>query len=85
MANNQDAAVIDSAQPLPQVGMSRWNQIAPFLPICREQWRRLGLAGKAPQPIRMGERCTLYRNAEVLRWLADPLGYTANTAEQASA
>ncbi|KVN18318.1 transcriptional regulator [Burkholderia stagnalis] len=45
--------------------------------MCRESWRKLGLAGKAPQPIRLSSTHSVYSNAEVHRWLLDPLGYTA--------
>lgn len=75
------AAQADSGQPtepiLPTIGLSKWAQIAPFIPMCRESWRKLGLAGKAPQPIRMSRTHSCYSNAEVHRWLLDPLGYTA--------
>lgn len=33
---------------LPAIGLSKWAQIAPFIPCCRETWRKLVLAGKAP-------------------------------------
>ncbi|MDG0067944.1 transcriptional regulator [Burkholderia sp. IO2] len=79
------AAQADSGQPiepiLPRVGLSKWAQIAPFIPVCRESWRKLGLAGKAPQPIRMSRTCSVYSNAEVHRWLADPLGYATAPQE----
>ncbi|NIF78893.1 AlpA family phage regulatory protein [Paraburkholderia sp. Cy-641] len=60
---------------LPAIGLSKWPQIAPFLPIGRETWRKLVRAGKAPQAIRLSETCVVYRNEEVHRWLADPAGY----------
>ncbi|KWA06630.1 helix-turn-helix transcriptional regulator [Burkholderia territorii] len=63
---------------LPAIGLSTWRQIAPYLPIGRETWRKLCIAGKAPKPIRLSEKCTVYSNAEVHRWLADPLGYRAD-------
>ncbi|WP_232442859.1 transcriptional regulator [Burkholderia ubonensis] len=70
----------DSGQPvtpiLPTIGLSKWAQIAPFIPMCRESWRKLGLAGKAPQPIRMSRTHACYSNAEVHRWLEDPLNYS---------
>lgn len=66
---------------LPTIGLSKWSQIAPFIPMCRESWRKLGLAGKAPQPIRMSRTHSCYSNAEVHRWLADPLGYAAAPQE----
>ncbi|KVE71432.1 hypothetical protein [Burkholderia vietnamiensis] len=70
---------------LPTIGLSKWSQIAPFIPMCRESWRKLGLAGKAPQPIRMSRTHSCYSNAEVHRWLADPLGYAAPQEQQEAA
>ncbi len=63
---------------LPTIGLSTWRQIAPYLPIGRETWRKLCIAGKAPKPIRLSEKCTVYSNAEVHRWLSDPLGYRSD-------
>ncbi|QJP74172.1 transcriptional regulator [Burkholderia glumae] len=60
---------------LPIVGLSKWSQIQPFVPFCRETWRKLVLAGKAPQAIRLSDNCTVYKNEEVHRYLADPVGY----------
>lgn len=64
-------------QTLPIDGVSRFGQLGPFLPCSRETWRKLVLAKRAPQPIKIGERCTVYRNSEVHAWLADPAGYRA--------
>ncbi|KWN75191.1 helix-turn-helix transcriptional regulator [Burkholderia ubonensis] len=79
------AAPVDSGRPtepiLPRVGLSKWAQIAPFIPMCRESWRKLGLAGKAPQPIRLSSTHSVYSNAEVHRWLADPLGFVTPPPE----
>jgi predicted DNA-binding transcriptional regulator AlpA len=60
---------------LPPVGMSRWAQLRHFIPVSREKWRQLVNAGKAPQPVKLSARCALYPNAEVHRWLADPVSY----------
>jgi len=62
---------------LPPEGCSRWANIKPYSPVCKETFRRLSMEGKAPQPIRMGIRCTFYKNSELLRWLTDPLNYRA--------
>lgn len=62
---------------LPAMGLSKWDQIAPFIPCCRETWRKLSLAGLAPQAIRLNKNCTVYKNEEVHRYLNDPLGYRA--------
>lgn len=62
---------------LPPEGLSRWRQIKPFVNLSQECWRIKGLAGTAPQPIRVGIRCTFYQNSEVLKFLADPINYRA--------
>ena len=60
---------------LPLIGMSRFSQFKKFLPLSREKFRQLSKAGKAPQPVRMGTRLTMYSNEELHRFLADPLNY----------
>jgi hypothetical protein len=40
--------------------------------------------GKAPKAIRLSARCTMYSNAEVHRWLADPLHTRFHRAASAS-
>jgi len=62
---------------LPIIGMSRWGQIKSFVPFSKEKFRQLSLSGRAPKPIRMGIRCTFYKNEELHRFLADPLNYKA--------
>lgn len=65
---------------LPPIGLSKWAQIEPFIPMCRESWRKLVFAGKAPEAIRLTSACTVYKNEEIHRYLADPLNYTQNAA-----
>jgi len=65
---------------LPADGLSRWGQFQRFSPVCRETFRRLSMEGRAPKPIRMGIRCTMYRNSDLHRWLADPVNYQADAA-----
>ncbi|NML99663.1 AlpA family phage regulatory protein [Paraburkholderia sp. RP-4-7] len=60
---------------LPLIGLSRWKQIEPFVGVSRETWRKLCLEGRAPRPIRLSPRCTVWDNCELLRYLADPLNY----------
>ena len=78
---NFNAAAHNTSQPiapiLPAIGLSKWAQIQPFLPVGRETWRKLVRAGKAPQAIHLSTACTVYKNEEVHRYLADPLGYRA--------
>lgn len=64
-----------SPEVLPLSGKSRWSRIARFSPVSRETFRKLSLEGKAPQPERMGIRCTYYDNQELHKWLDDPVNY----------
>ena len=63
------------ADNLPLIGISRWNQIAPFVGVCRETWRKLCRAGRAPKPIQRSPRCTVWSNEQIHLYLNDPLGY----------
>lgn len=67
-------------QPIPSVlpltGKSRFSAFKQYSPVSRETFRKLSLAGKAPKPERLGIRCTFYSNAELHRWLADPINYS---------
>jgi prophage regulatory protein len=77
MAPAERMSKTDQPPTLPTVGMCRWDTLRQFVPISRESWRKLVNAGKAPTPIKLSERCTMYSNAEVHRWLRDPAGYEA--------
>ncbi|WP_084170037.1 helix-turn-helix transcriptional regulator [Paraburkholderia ferrariae] len=63
------------ADTLPLVGLSRWHQIEPFVGVSRETWRKRCLEGRAPQPIQLTLRCTVWRNEELHLYLRNPLGY----------
>lgn len=79
----QKAATTESQatpQTLPTVGMSRFKQIQPFLPISRETWRVMVRAGHAPQPVRFSLTCVMYKNEELHQFLADPLNYRVEVA-----
>lgn len=56
-------------------GLYRWSELKEVLPVGRETWRLKVIAGHAPQPVRLGTRCTSWRGSDVLVWLADPDGY----------
>ncbi|ABI59379.1 MULTISPECIES: helix-turn-helix transcriptional regulator [Nitrosomonas] len=64
-------------ETIPLTGKSRWSQLKPFIPVSKEKFRQLSVAGLAPKRCKLGERITMYDNAEVHRWLADPAGYRA--------
>jgi prophage regulatory protein len=64
-------------ETIPLVGMSRWETLRHFIPVSRETWRQLVIAKRAPAPYKLSERCTMYSNADVHRWIADPANYRA--------
>ena len=64
-------------ETLPAIGLSRWHQIARFVGVSRETWRKLVLQGRAPQKIALGEGTSLYQNSEIHKWLANPIEYRA--------
>ena len=66
---------------LPTDGMSRYRALSSYIPVSREKWRTLVREGKAPQPIRLSERCVMYRNSDVHEWLKDPVNYRAEVAQ----
>lgn len=72
MAHKQQLPIPET---LPATGKSRFSQFKKFIPVSKEKFRQLSKAGRAPQPERMGIRCTFYSNAELHRWLADPINY----------
>ncbi|MFW2178510.1 MULTISPECIES: helix-turn-helix transcriptional regulator [unclassified Moraxella] len=54
---------------LPPQGVSRAKQILQLVPIGKTTLYKLVKQGKFPQPIKLGENTTVWRNAEVLAWL----------------
>jgi prophage regulatory protein len=74
---NQQAVAAPAPAVLPAMGLSKWAQIAPFVPMSRETWRKMVRAGKAPQPICFSGTYVVYRNEEIHKFLSDPLNYTA--------
>lgn len=62
-------------------GLYAWSEIAPFVGVGRETWRRYVLARTAPQPVRLGTRCTRYRGGDVLAWIKEPATYRAPETE----
>ncbi|MCB1976385.1 MAG: transcriptional regulator [Nitrosomonas sp.] len=66
---------IQTPAVLPLSGKSRFSQFKKFSPVSKEKFRQLSKEGRAPQPERMGIRCTFYDNQELHRWLKDPVNY----------
>jgi len=68
-------------EQLPHLGRGRWQDIAPFVGVSREKWRQLVNEGKAPSPLRLTTRCTLYDFSAVHAWIADPANFTVKEAQ----
>ena len=75
MSMSKDKYLLPGPDTLPADGMSRLGQLKKFLPFSRETFRKLSRDGKAPQPIRMGVRCTFWKNSELHEFFQNPLGY----------
>ena len=63
---------------LPDCGFVRWKQLQHLLPFSREYWRQLILAGRAPTPIKHGNRCVMFRVEDIREFLNDINNYKAN-------
>lgn len=55
----------------------RLSELKHFLPIAPSTWRKLVANQKAPQPIKLSAKCTLWRGSDVLTWLRNPDSYKA--------
>ncbi|MBH9658408.1 AlpA family phage regulatory protein [Burkholderia pseudomallei] len=65
---------------LPLDGFSRWGDLRAFIPLSRETVRQRELEGRFPRARRLTQRCTIWPNREIHRWIADPLNYRADGA-----
>lgn len=74
-----------AAEELQCEALYSWKEIARFVGIGRETWRRRVAEGKAPQPIYLGSRCTRYRGSDVLNWIESPSTYQAYAGNDCSA
>lgn len=72
--------------PLDQAAFLREKQlignprkgILGLLPISRATLWRKAKDGSFPRPVKLSERTTAWRAADIRRWIADPEGYQAS-------
>lgn len=64
----------------PEIGFSRWADLKPYVRFSREYVRLKELEGRFPRGVRASKTLVLWSNAEVRKWLADPMGYRAEAA-----
>ncbi|MGX7006051.1 helix-turn-helix transcriptional regulator [Caballeronia sp. KNU42] len=78
---HQDTRLAAAPETLPLDGFSRWRQIARFIPYSRETARLRELEGRFPRRIRLTQRCSVWSNRELHRFMADPIRYRADDVQ----
>lgn len=75
-ANNAYATQAPATLPLD--GLCKWRDLRGPISLSRETVRKREQEGKFPRSIRLSQRCTVWKNREIHRYLADPLNYRAD-------
>lgn len=70
-------AALPAPESLPADGFSRWNDLIRFVPFSRETVRKRELEGRFPRRQHVTQRCAVWANRELHRWMADPVNYRA--------
>ena len=70
MATNQP-----KHQELPAKGLCRFNDFERFIVMSRSSFLALVKDGKAPQPQRLSERMSVYKNEDIHRFIDNPVGF----------
>jgi prophage regulatory protein len=58
-------STIPEIQELPQIGLLRVKQVLRFVPVSRSNWWAGVKEGKYPQPVKLSERVTCWRAADI--------------------
>jgi predicted DNA-binding transcriptional regulator AlpA len=58
-------STIPEIQELPQAGLLRVKQVLRFVPVSRSNWWAGVKEGKYPQPVKLSERVTCWRAADI--------------------
>jgi prophage regulatory protein len=69
--------LLPNLDAFPTTGYSRWRDLVPFVRFSREWVRLQEAAGRFPRGVRASAKLVVWPNAEIKRWLADPLNYRA--------
>lgn len=75
MCRGYDQNKVRNINDLPQDGYIRIKELNRFVSISRSTLYRMIAAGRAPKPLRLSSRVSLYKVSEVKRFLNDPTGY----------
>lgn len=52
-------------QQLPQTGFLRLPEVLTFIPVSRSTWWAWCRSGKAPKPVKLSERVTAWKAADI--------------------
>ena len=58
-------STIPEIQELPQAGLLRVKQVLRFVPVSRSNWWAGVKEGRYPQPVKLSERVTCWRAADI--------------------
>ena len=58
-------STIPEIQELPQTGLLRVKQVLRFIPVSRSNWWAGVKEGRYPQPVKLSERVTCWRAADI--------------------
>lgn len=58
---------IPEIQELPQTGLLRIRQVLRFVPVSRSNWWQGVKEGRYPQPLKLSERVTCWKAADIRR------------------
>jgi prophage regulatory protein len=62
---------VSRSNTLPEVGFVREPVVLAHVGFGRTKWRSLVADEMAPQPRRLGPRCTMYDASEIRAWIAE--------------
>ena len=62
-------AGIPTQSPLEAGGLLRLPQVLELVSISKSSWWKLVREGRAPKSVKLGDRCTAWRAADVAAWI----------------
>lgn len=63
------AADTPVTNPLEAGGLLRLPQLLPLVGVSKSTWWKLVREGRAPQAVKLGDRCTAWRASDVAAWI----------------
>ncbi len=64
-------AAKQASTQLPETGFVRLPQILAVYPVSRATWWNMVKDGRAPKPIKLSERCTAWRAADIRNLISE--------------